>query len=77
MEGRNDVLYYLSWVMVVGGSIEGEDLSGGLRRNRTTDTKIFSLLLYRLSYQALKLKAGFYIINLKIKLKVVIISPKT
>ncbi len=27
-------------------------LDGGLRRNRTTDTKIFSLLLYRLSYQA-------------------------
>ena len=54
-----------------------EDLSGGLRRNRTTDTKIFSLLLYRLSYQALKLKAEFYSINLKIKLKVVIISPKT
>lgn len=30
-----------------------EELSGGLRRNRTTDTKIFSLLLYRLSYQAI------------------------
>ena len=70
-------MHCLSWVMVVGGLIEGEDLSGGLRRNRTTDTKIFSLLLYRLSYQALKLKAEFYSINLKIKLKVVIISPKT
>jgi hypothetical protein len=28
------------------------DLSGGRRWNRTTDTKIFSLLLYRLSYSA-------------------------
>lgn len=28
-------------------------MNGGLRRNRTTDTEIFSLLLYRLSYQAL------------------------
>ena len=26
-------------------------MNGALGRNRTTDTKIFSLLLYRLSYQ--------------------------
>ena len=29
-------------------------VSGGLGRNRTTDTRIFSPLLYRLSYQANK-----------------------
>ena len=28
-------------------------LSGGLGRNRTTDTRIFNPLLYQLSYQAL------------------------
>ena len=27
-------------------------LTGGLGRNRTTDTRIFNPLLYRLSYQA-------------------------
>lgn len=27
-------------------------LSGGSRQNRTADTQIFSLLLYRLSYRA-------------------------
>ncbi len=27
-------------------------ISGGLGRNRTTDTRIFNPLLYRLSYQA-------------------------
>ena len=27
--------------------------SGGLGRNRTTDTRIFNPLLYRLSYQAI------------------------
>ena len=30
------------------------NIFGGLGRNRTTDTEIFSLLLYRLSYQAKK-----------------------
>ena len=38
-------------------------ISGGSRRNRTTDTEIFSLLLYRLSYRALNTKTskrGFY-----------------
>jgi hypothetical protein len=29
-----------------------ELLSGGLGRNRTTDTRIFNPLLYQLSYQA-------------------------
>lgn len=29
-----------------------EQQSGGLGRNRTTDTRIFNPLLYRLSYQA-------------------------
>jgi hypothetical protein len=28
------------------------DILGGLGRNRTTDTRIFNPLLYRLSYQA-------------------------
>ena len=28
------------------------DISGGLGRNRTTDTRIFNPLLYRLSYRA-------------------------
>ena len=31
-----------------------EQRSGGLGRNRTTDTRIFNPLLYRLSYQAIK-----------------------
>ena len=31
------------------------NLSGGLGRNRTTDTRIFNPLLYRLSYQAFAL----------------------
>ena len=35
-------------------------LTGGLGRNRTTDTRIFSPLLYRLSYRA---RAGEYSSN--------------
>ena len=31
-------------------------LSGGLGRNRTTDTRIFNPLLYQLSYRAIKIK---------------------
>ena len=30
--------------------------AGGLRRNRTADTRIFSPLLYQLSYQAINIK---------------------
>jgi hypothetical protein len=32
----------------------GTSVCGGLGRNRTTDTRIFNPLLYRLSYQAIK-----------------------
>ena len=31
-----------------------EQQNGGLGRNRTTDTRIFNPLLYRLSYQAIE-----------------------
>jgi hypothetical protein len=34
------------------GCVQAVDLFGGLGRNRTTDTRIFNPLLYRLSYQA-------------------------
>ena len=37
-----------------GSSEPGASNSGGLGRNRTTDTRIFNPLLYRLSYQAKK-----------------------
>ena len=33
--------------------------TGGLGRNRTTDTRIFSPLLYRLSYQAIEMRAHY------------------
>ena len=33
---------------------------GGLGRNRTTDTRIFNPLLYRLSYLAINLKGYIY-----------------
>jgi hypothetical protein len=32
--------------------MQAVDVSGGLGRNRTTDTRIFNPLLYQLSYQA-------------------------
>jgi len=32
---------------------QGFEFFGGLGRNRTTDTRIFNPLLYRLSYQAI------------------------
>ena len=34
------------------GMFGKDDLSGGAGRNRTADTRIFSPLLYRLSYRA-------------------------
>ena len=34
-----------------------KEIVGGLGRNRTTDTRIFNPLLYRLSYQAIIKKA--------------------
>ncbi len=44
---------------------------GGSRRNRTTDTRIFSPLLYRLSYRAKKImklqKTQFRFIKIKIE----------
>ena len=45
--------------------------SGGSRRNRTTDTEIFSLLLYRLSYRAImknEVNLDFALFLLKIRL---------
>lgn len=47
------------------------DNSGGLGRNRTTDTRIFNPLLYRLSYQAMccsvktKLYHDFFVVHTK------------
>ena len=38
--------------ILVAGVIGFFDLTGGLGRNRTTDTRIFNPLLYQLSYQA-------------------------
>ena len=35
-----------------------DETNGGSRRNRTADTRIFSPLLYQLSYRALKEKNG-------------------
>ena len=37
--------------------LQAVDLSGGLGRNRTTDTRIFNPLLYQLSYQACILRS--------------------
>jgi hypothetical protein len=36
----------------MGKHLQAVDLTGGLGRNRTTDTRIFNPLLYQLSYQA-------------------------
>ena len=38
--------------LAVREHIQAVDLTGGLGRNRTTDTRIFNPLLYQLSYQA-------------------------
>jgi hypothetical protein len=38
--------------LAVREHVQAVDLFGGLGRNRTTDTRIFNPLLYRLSYQA-------------------------
>ncbi len=43
--------------------------SGGSRRNRTVDTQIFSLLLYRLSYRATQKRTELYRVILKRRLK--------
>ena len=37
---------------LIPSRIKGFERSGGLGRNRTTDTRIFNPLLYQLSYQA-------------------------
>ena len=42
--------------------------SGGWRRNRTADTEIFSLLLYRLSYPATYLRVKVYSKNFNVTL---------
>jgi hypothetical protein len=41
-----------------GSPVAARRLSGGLGRNRTTDTRIFNPLLYQLSYQAWPLHAA-------------------
>jgi hypothetical protein len=41
--------------MKKGPSKDGPFAFGGLGRNRTTDTRIFNPLLYRLSYRAMNL----------------------
>ena len=57
----------LSWVK------KRQEINGGLGRNRTTDTRIFNPLLYRLSYRAtfeivaLSLPASFTTYGFEVK----------
>jgi hypothetical protein len=48
-----NVLYIEDFMRVIKSGDDRRELkNGGLGRNRTTDTRIFSPLLYRLSYRA-------------------------
>jgi hypothetical protein len=52
-------------------------LNGAQRRNRTTDTRIFNPLLYRLSYLGMRDVAGLAGVSLAANLARRVLNPQT